>query len=57
MKKDIARAMHERKMIHSLSETRRLVAMGVVEVSGEKIKNLDKEVEEKEVIKIVKVKK
>ena len=57
MKKDIVRAMHERKLIRSLSEARRLVHQGAVEVDGKKVKTLDVEVDEKEKIEIVKRKK
>lgn len=49
--------MHERKMIQSLSEARRLILMGAIEVNGKVVKNLDEEVEDKEKIEVVKRKK
>jgi len=57
MKKNIAKAMHERKMIRSYSEARRLVLQGAVEVDGKKIKSLDTEVSETEKIEVTKRKK
>jgi len=57
MKKNIARAMHERKMIKSFSEARRLIHQGAVEVDGKKVKTLDVEVDDKEKIEVVKRKK
>ena len=57
MKKNIAKVIHEKKMVVSFSEARRLISMGVVEVNGEKVVSLDKEIEDGDEVKVVKVKK
>ena len=57
MKKNIAKAMHEREMIKSLSEARRLILMSAIKVNGKVVVSLDEEVEDTEKIEIVKRKK
>jgi len=57
MKKSIAKVMHERKMIKSLSEARRLVHMKVITVNGEKVTSIDQQIEEEDKIEFVKKKK
>jgi hypothetical protein len=56
MKENILKVMVDKKMIKSFSEGRRLILMGVVESDGVKVE-LDSVVDDKEKIKIVKVKK
>jgi len=56
MKKQVAKVMHERKMIRSLSEARRLIFMKVIEANGKVVESIDEEVEEDAEIKVVKKK-
>ena len=56
MGENILKIMLDKKMINSLSEGRRLILMGAVEVDS-KIVDLDKKIEGSEEIKVVKVKK
>lgn len=49
--------MHDRSMIRSLSEARRLVHMKVIKVNGKLVESIDQEIDTEDKIELVKNKK